>query len=140
MRRISHRKHITPESIPDEFTDFIIRRFDQLAQETDVPPIIILVKPDDDITGPDYAFIGNRGLLSDLYEQMLPGEAGYVRPYEWVSYWPDLGIYEVLYLQDPDNGYWILIPDLLVEVHPYLKWVLTDPSQGGLSEPQPLYD
>lgn len=90
MHRISHRNHITPY-IPDELTDFIIRRFDQLAQETDVPPIIILVKPGDDITGPDHAFIGPQGLLSDLYEEYDPLDPGLVRPYEWVSHWPDRG-------------------------------------------------
>ena len=138
MQRISHKTHITPESIPDELTDFIIKRFQQLAEETDTPPIIILVNPDDDITGPDFAFIGNRGLLSDLYEEHAPGEAGFVRPFEWVSHWPELGIYEALLLQDPDNGYWILIPEATVEINPDLKWVLTAPELGGLSEPQPL--
>jgi hypothetical protein len=71
MHRISHRNHIN-NSIQDELTEFIIRRFEQIAEETDVPPIIILVKQDDDITSPDYAFIGNRGLLSDLYDEHEP--------------------------------------------------------------------
>ncbi len=138
MHRISHRNHIT-SAIPEDLTEFIIKRFEQLAEETDVPPIIILVKQGDNITGPDYAFIGNRGLLSDDYEEFEPGESGFVRPYEWVSHWPDLSVYELLYLQDPDNGYWILVPDSVVEAHPDLKWVLTNESLGGLSEPQPLY-
>ena len=138
MQLITHKNHI--DQLPqDLLTEFIIKRFDQLAEETDVPPIIIMVKPDDDITGPDYAFIGNRGLLSDLLEERAPRETGFLRPYEWVSYWPDMGVYELLFLQDHDNGYWILIPENIVEAHPDLKWVLTDESLGGLSKPQPLY-
>ncbi|MCK4708827.1 MAG: hypothetical protein KAU21_09435 [Gammaproteobacteria bacterium] len=85
MRLITHPNHIN-KAIPDELLDFIIKRFQQLAEETDAPPIIILVKPDDDITGPDYAFIGNWGLLSDLYEEHEPEQKGFVRPFEWVSY------------------------------------------------------
>ncbi len=56
----------------DKLSDFIFKRFEQLAEDTDIPPTIILVKPSDDITGPDYAFIGNRGLLS---EESAPGAA-----------------------------------------------------------------
>lgn len=50
MHRISHRNLITPD-IPDELIEFIIKRLRQSAEETDVPPIIILVKQNDDITG-----------------------------------------------------------------------------------------
>lgn len=135
MQLITHQNHIT-DAIPDALINFIIKRFQSLAEEAEgVPPIIILVKPDDDITGPDYTFIGNLGLLSDLFEESAPGEAGFVRPYEWVSYWPDLKLYELLFLQHSEDGYWILIPEQIVEAHPDLEWVLT---AGGLSEPQPL--
>lgn len=138
MHLITHRKHITPD-IPVDLTEFIIKRFEQLAEETDVPPIIILVELGDDIKGSDYAFIGNQGLLSDAYEEHTPGEAGFIRPYEWVSYWPDLQLYEILFLRNYDDGHFILISTENVNKHPDLKWVLTDESQGGLSEPQPLY-
>ena len=67
MQLITHQNHIT-DAIPDALINFIIKRFQSLAEEAEgVPPIIILVKPDDDITGPDYTFIGNLGLLSDLF-------------------------------------------------------------------------
>lgn len=135
MKRISHKNHITAKEIPDELIDFIIHRFDQLAQETDVPPIIILVKPSDDITGPDYRFVSENGLLGEGDIQ----SDHYYRPYEWVSYWPGLKLYEILFLQNYDDGYWILISESIVDANPDLKWVLTDESQGGLSEPQPLY-
>jgi hypothetical protein len=132
-----HRNHITPESIPEELTDFIIRRFDSIAQETDVPPIIICAfDPEEDISGPSFAFAGSRGLVSDLFDEHEPGQPGFVRPYEWVSHHEDLQLYEMLLLQDPDNGYWILVSANVVEQNESLKWVLTDPSQGGLSEPQ----
>jgi hypothetical protein len=71
MQLITHQNHIT-ETIPDNILNFIIKRFQSLAEETDVPPIIILVKDTDNITYPDYAFIGPNGLLSDLYEEHEP--------------------------------------------------------------------
>mgnify|MGYP006883063157 CR=1 FL=1 len=138
MHRITHRNHIN--ALPGStLKTFITKRYNQQAEGTDIPPIILLVSPGDIVTGPDFAFLGNRGLLSDAYEEHTPGQSGFIRPYEWVSHWTDLGIYEALFLQNYDDGYWILIPEDIVEAHPDLKWVLTDPSQGGLSDPQPLY-
>lgn len=135
MQLITHQTHIDKLS-QDKLAAFIIKRFEQLAEEAeDVPPIIVLVKSDDDITGPDYSFIGTNGLLSDLWEEHEPKEKGFVRPYEWVSYWSDLKLYEVLFLVCGEDGYWILIPEEIVEAHPDLKWVL---AAGSLSEPQPL--
>ena len=61
-----------------------------------------------------------------------------MRPYEWVSHWPDLALYELLLLVNNEDGFWIIIPKVFVEARPDLNWVLTDESQGGLSEPQPL--
>jgi len=55
--------------------------------------MIILVKPEDDITGPDYTFLGNRGLLLDSYEESSSGDPAFVRPCEWVSHWSDLGVW-----------------------------------------------
>ena len=138
MNRISHPNHIN-KTIPDELLKFIIKRFESIAQDTDVPPIIILVKPDDNITGPDYAFIGNQGLLSDLYEEFEPQQEGFIRPFEWVSYHEDLRLYELLFLVGGEDGFWIVITEEIVEMHPDLKWVLTDDSLGGLSPSQPLF-
>ena len=134
MRLITHQNHI--KKLPqDQLTNFIIKRFESLAQETDVPPIIILVKPEDDITGSDYAFIGNRGLLSDLWETHEPGSSDFISPFEWVSYHNNLKLYELLFLVCGEDGYWILIPEAIVEAHPDLKWVLT---AYDLSDPQPF--
>ncbi len=103
MRRISHSLHIP--NIPDDaLAEFIIKRFEQLSSDTDIPPTIILANPEDDITGPDYAFVGNNGLLSDLYEEFSPGETGFVRPFEWVSYLPSLQLYEALLLVNNEDG------------------------------------
>ena len=139
MHRVSHRNHITDESIPEDLIEFIIKRFEQLAEETDIPPIIICAfDPRENISGPAYAVAGSQGLISDMFDEHAPGQPGFTRPYEWVSFHEDLDLYEMLLLQDPDNGFWILATSDVVEAHPDLKWVLTDESQGGLSKPQPL--
>lgn len=104
-----------------------------------MPPNIILVEAVDDITGPDYAFVGPRGLLSDLFEEQAPGHPEFSRPYEWVSHLQSLQLYEVLLLVGNEDGYWILIPEAVVEANPDLKWVLTDESQGGLSDACPTF-
>jgi hypothetical protein len=96
------------------------------------------VEPNDEITGPAYAFVGPRGLLSDLFEEHEPGHPEFARPYEWASLIPELQLYEALLLINNEDGYLILIPEAVVEAHPELEWVLTDESQGGLSKPQPL--
>jgi hypothetical protein len=137
MRLITHSSHLDTLSASDLKTH-IRKRFDQLSEDTDVPPNIVLVEDADDITGPDYAFIGNRGLLSDLFVEHAPGHPEFSRPYEWVSHLPELRLYEALLLINNEDGYWIIISEAVVELHPDLKWVLTDESQGGLSDPQPL--
>lgn len=106
--------------------------------EDGLGPVFVIVEKTDRVDGPDFFFIGNRGLLSDLYEERAPKEDGFTRPYEWVSYLPELELYEVLLLTHGEDAFWILIPGAFVEAHPDLKWVLTDESQGGLSVPQPL--
>jgi len=135
MQLITHQFHIN--QLPDSpLKTHIQKRYDSLTFETDIPPNIILVESTDDLTGPDYAFVGNRGLLSDVYEQAEPGDPAFVRPYQEVSHLPDLGIYELLFLQHGEDGYWIVIPEAIVEAHPDLLWVLTSNSVGGLSELQ----
>ena len=137
MQLITHRSHLDRLPASDLKTHIQVR-FDQLSEDTDVPPNIVLVEATDDITGPDCAFVGPEGLLSDLFEETGPGESGFVRPYEWVSHLPDLRLYEALLLVNNEDGYWIVIPDAIVDAHPDLKWVLTSEEQGGLSDPQPF--
>ena len=137
MQLITH--HTQLDALPESLLKaHITARYDQLSEDTDVPPNLVLVEESDDITGPDYAFVGPRGLLSDLFDEHEPGHPEFARPYEWASHLPDLQIYEILLLINNEDGYWIMIPESIVEAHPDLKWVLTDDSQGGLSAPQPL--
>jgi hypothetical protein len=138
MQLITHQHHI--DQLSDSFLKAHIQvRFDQLSEDTDVPPNIILVENGDDITGPPYAFVGPRGLLSDLFDEHEPGHPEFARSYEWASHIPELQLYEVLLLNSGEDGYLFLIPEAVVETHADLKWVLTEKSQGGLSDPQPLY-
>ena len=135
---ITHQSHI--DQLPESPLKVHIQaRFDQLSEDTDVPPNLILVEAADDVTGPDFAFVGDNGLLSDLFEEFSPGETGFVRPFEWASYLPSLQLYEVLLLVNNEDGYWILIPEAIVDSHPDLNWVLTSKELGGLSPPQPIY-
>jgi hypothetical protein len=137
VQLITHQSHL--DALPaSDLKTHIQSRFDQLSEDTDAPPNIVLVEADDDITGPDCAFVGPNGLLSDLFEEHAPGHPEFSRPYEWVSHLSELRLYEVLLLINSEDGYWVIIPEEIVEAHPDLKWVLTDESQDGLSDPQPL--
>ena len=85
MQLITHRSHL--DALPtNTLKTHIQKRFDQLSEDTDVPPNIVLVEDGDGITGPDFAFVGPRGLLSDLFEEHQPGHTRFARPYEWASY------------------------------------------------------
>ena len=51
MQLITHRTHL--DELPESpLKTHIQTRFDQLSEDTDVPPNIILVEEGDDITGP----------------------------------------------------------------------------------------
>ena len=119
--------------------DHIIARHHQLVEtEDDIPPIFIIVEEDDDITGPYYAFIGNRGLLSDLMEKHEPRHPEFFRPYEFVSLIQELAVFELLILINGEDAFWIYILKSISDANAALKWVLTAPELGGLSDPQPL--
>lgn len=138
MKIITNRDQLKALT-PSPLSNHLLSKFDDLVEtEDDAPPIFIIVEPHDDITGPDYAFVGNRGLLSDLWEEHRPGQSEFSRPYEWVSHLPELQLYEVLLLVNNEDGYWIFLPDGVVEAYPDLKWVLASEEAGGLSTPQPL--
>jgi hypothetical protein len=138
MHLITHSSHL--DALPaSPLKQHIQKRFDQLFEtEDDLLPNIILVETNDDIAGPDFAFVGPRGLLSDLFDEHEPGHPEFARPYEWASFMPEMHFYEVLLLINGEDGYWIMIQEVVVEAHADLKWILTDESQGGLSDPQPL--
>ena len=137
MQLITHRNQL--DALPaNTLKTHITARFDQLTEDTDVPPNIVLVESGDVVTGPDFALVGPRGLLSDLFEQNELGHSEFARPYEWASYISALHLYEALVLINNEDGYWLLIPETIVEAHTDLKHILTAPELGGLSEPQPL--
>lgn len=138
MQLITHSSHL--DALPaSDLKHHLQARYNQLSDDCNVPVNLVLVEEGDDITGPGYAFVGNRGLLSDLFEETGPGETEFCRPYEWASYLPELNIYEVLLLIHGEDGVFIYVIDSIVESNTELHWVLTDESQGGLSDPQPIY-
>ena len=138
MKLLTHINQIDQQLPESPLKSHIKSRLEQLSEDTDVPPNIVLVELVDNVTGPAYAFLGPRGLLSDLFEEHRPGHPEFARPYEWVSHLPELRLYELLLLINNEDGYLILIPESVVDAHPDLKWILTNESQGGLSPPQPL--
>jgi hypothetical protein len=138
MQIITNRNQLNDKP-PSPLRDHLLNRYNGLVEtEDDLPPIFIIAEHHDDITGPDYAFIGPQGLLSDLFDEHQPGHPEFARPYEWASYLPELHLYEALLLINGEDGYLILIQEVVVQAHPDLYWILTDDSQGGLSDPQPL--
>ena len=134
MQLITHQSHL--DALPESpLREYITARFKQRAEDTDVPPNIVVIEEGDNIAGPDFAFINvTHGLLGDLYDEHKPGEEGFTSPLEWVSCWPELKIREALYLEF-DMGTWLIIPDEVTESHPDLLLALT---ARELSDPQPL--
>jgi hypothetical protein len=57
MQLITHQTHVD-KLLESNLKAHIQVRYDQLSEDTDVPPNIVLVEDGDDITGPDYAFVG----------------------------------------------------------------------------------
>ena len=138
MQLITHQSHL--DALPESpLKQHIQKRFDQLFEtEDDLLPNLVLVEQGDVVTGPEYAFVGPRGLLSDLFEEHEPGHPEFARSFEWVSYFPELQVYETLLLINGEDGYLIFIPESIADTHHELRWILTSDQQGGLSDPQPL--
>jgi hypothetical protein len=57
MLLITHQTHLDALP-PSDLKDHITARFGLLSAETDVPPYLVLVEANDDITSSDYAFFG----------------------------------------------------------------------------------
>ena len=96
MQLITHQSHL--DELPrSDISDLITARFQQLTEDTDVPPNIVLVESNDDITGPDYAFVDPRRLLSDLFEVHKPRHPEFARPYEWGSFIPERETFDFCY-------------------------------------------
>lgn len=133
MQLITHRSHLDVLPASDLKTH-ITSLFNLLSQDTDIPPAILLIDKQDLPTGPEFSFLGSAGMCSDLFESHRPGDPDFASVFEWISYLPDLKVYEMLYLE-ADLGYWLIVPEELVEAHPDLKAVI---DSQGLSAPQPL--
>jgi hypothetical protein len=73
MRLITHRSHL--DALPaSDIKAHIQRHFDQLSEDTDVPPTILVLFPDTDFQGPELNFLGESGIYSDLFGKSRPGE------------------------------------------------------------------
>jgi len=119
------------ELCPPELISYITQRYQSLEQDTDIPPTIILVKPEDDTKSPDFQFIGPNGLLSDIFDEHQPGEIGFQHSFEWVHLDENLKIYEALHLAYGEFGTYLIIPEAVTLAHPDLLLALTS---------QPLLD
>jgi hypothetical protein len=94
MQLITHRSHL--DELPASPIKTHIRaRFDQLSEDTDVPPFIFLLEKLDDPTGPELSFLGGAGMCSDLFESCRPGDPDFASVFEWISYLSDLKVYEM---------------------------------------------
>jgi hypothetical protein len=134
MQLITHRSHL--DELPESpLKTHIQKRFDQLSEDTDVPPLIFLLEKLDNPTSPEFSFLGSAGMCSDLFGSCRPGDPDFAPVFEWVSYLSDLKVYEMLYLE-ADLGYLLIVPEEVVEAHPDLEAVI---ESQVLSDPQPLY-
>jgi hypothetical protein len=134
MQLITHRSHL--DALPaSDLKIHITDRFDQLSEDTDVPPYILLLHRNDNPKSSELIFLGSAGMCSDLFETHQPGHPEFTPVFEWISYLPNLKIYEMLYLE-ADLGYLLMVPEEVVEAHPDLEAVI---DSQCLSEPQPLY-
>jgi hypothetical protein len=116
MRLITHESHL--DALPQSpLKNHLIARYDDLVEtEDDLTPIFIIVEVDDDITGPDYAFVSDNGLLGD--DETLG-------TYETVTHLPDLNMHLLLFLANGEDGFWIYVSDTIAEANPDLSSILT---------------
>jgi hypothetical protein len=98
MQFITHQYHL--DALPESpLKNHLIARYDDLVETLDdLSPIFVIVEEDDDIIGPDYAFVSGNGLL---------GDGDTLVSYETVIHLPDLNMYELLFLVKGEDGYWI---------------------------------
>ena len=134
MRIVTHQTHLN--QLPTSPLKIHLQTlFDQLSAGTDVPPNILVLEYNDKPNDPELSFLGSNGMCSDLFESHQPGEPDFASVFEWISYLPDLKIYEMLYLE-ADFGYWLIVPEELVETNPTLHAVI---NSHDLFEPQPMH-
>ena len=134
MQLITHQSHLDALRASPLKTH-ITARFDQLSEDTDVPPNIFLLHCNDNPKSSELIFLGSAGMCSDLFETHQPQDPEFAPVFEWISYLSDLKVYEMLYLE-ADLGYLLIVPEEVAEVYIDLKAVI---DSQGLSDPQPLH-
>jgi hypothetical protein len=103
---------LPPSPLRNHLTD---KYNDLVETEDDLPPIFIIVEPKDNLSGPDFAFVSDNGLL---------GDEGDSNPYESIAPLPELGVLELLCLLNGEDGYWIYITTSTVKGNPALARLL----------------
>ena len=73
MNIISHSSKINLLS-ESPLKDHIQARFDQLSEDTDIPPVILLLHRNDIPRSSELSFLGSEGMCSDLFETHQPGD------------------------------------------------------------------
>jgi len=134
MQLITHRSHL--DALPaSDLKTHIQKRFDQLSEDTDLPPTILVLFPDTDLQGPELNFLGESGVYSDMLGEHRLGESGFQPVFEWISFDSSVPVYEMLFLEG-DFGYTFIFEPSVVDAHPRLKALI---DSQPLSPPQPLY-
>lgn len=133
MQLITHQHHLNalPES---PIKRHVQKRFDQLTEDTDLPPTIMVLFPDSVLQGSEVSFLGESGIYSDLFGKSQPGDPDFQSVFDWISYDPGVPVFEMLYLEG-DLGYTLIFGPEVVDTHPRLKAVI---DSQPLSSPQPL--
>ena len=135
MQLITHQNHIDP--LPESpLKIHIQRRFSQYTENPEeIPPVFIILESLGDLTSQDLKFLGSAGICSDLSDSHTPKDNGFQSVFDWISFLPDLNIYELLYIEG-DLGYWVMCRNDIVEGNPDLKIMI---SSQRLSDPQPFF-
>ena len=115
MLLINHPNKLDKTS-DSRLQDHLLRQFDDLVETDEDPlPIFIIVESSDDITGPDYAFVSDNGLL---------GDDDNPAPYESITHLRTLNVFRLLLLLNGEDGYWIYVPDVVAFENPALASLL----------------
>ena len=133
MQLITHQKQIDLLP-PSTLKDHIQRRSNQYTESPgEIPPVFILIEFLADLSSLDLQILGSAGICSDLFDTHTPKDKGFQTIFDWISFLPDLNLYEMLYIEG-DLGYWVICPDDIVESDLDLKIMI---SSQKLSNPQP---
>lgn len=135
MQLITHQTHI--DKLPKSpIRQYIKRRFLQYTENPEeVPPLFILIENPLDLSSQDLKFLGSAGICSDMLDSHTPRDKGFQTVFDWISYRPDLNLYEMMYIEG-DLGYWVMCREEIVIAAPDLNYMI---SSQELSEPQPLF-